>query len=150
MKIGKYKDGGSKSKVWAYLFEVKKLFSVALLKFEDGGREVLHSHAFDCVSVILGPGYLEETFLDGTKRCHTPGRVLATRREDLHQVSSVGVTYALTLRGPWSGQWFEAREDGVYAMTNGRREYRLLEARTLREQSELVRALGLVAGVEDL
>ena len=44
------KDGGPDSTVWMYGIEVKWLFSILLLRFEDGSRDAYHSHAFDCVS----------------------------------------------------------------------------------------------------
>jgi hypothetical protein len=48
------KDGGAESTVWAHwLIEIKSLFSVALLRFEDGTRDAFHSHAFGCVSWVI-------------------------------------------------------------------------------------------------
>ena len=48
------KDGGPESTVWGFwLIEIKKLFSVALLCFENGSREAFHTHAFNSVSWVL-------------------------------------------------------------------------------------------------
>jgi len=42
----KAKDGGPESPVDGYfLIEIKSLFSIALLKFNNGGRENYHTHA---------------------------------------------------------------------------------------------------------
>jgi hypothetical protein len=48
------KDGGPESPVEGYwLFEIKWLCSIVLLKFNDGGREAYHSHAFNALSWLL-------------------------------------------------------------------------------------------------
>ena len=55
MKLfSKCKDGGKESPVDGYfLIECKGLFSVALLKFNKGGREAYHTHAFDAYTWFL-------------------------------------------------------------------------------------------------
>lgn len=123
----KRKDGGKDSHVWGYFFELKKWFTVALLCFEPGTREAHHSHAFNCFSIILGPGYLEETLfpntrhINGCTRYHRRGKFLLTRRDDFHKVYSHGRTWVLTLRGPWSDRWKEwTDEEGVVYLTHGR------------------------------
>jgi hypothetical protein len=139
------KDGGAESTVWAHwLIEIKGLFSVALLRFEDGTRDAYHSHAFDCVSWVLS-GKLVERHRPACQvegRCarpnewcdephtdvHTPSlHPVVTLRDTYHRVRSVGRTYVLTIRGPWSKTWREAVPDGAggYAertLTHGRKE----------------------------
>ena len=122
--IGRRKDGGEYSTVHGWFLEHKRLATLAVLRFDPGTREAFHDHAFNCVSLILGPGHLEETFLGGHPvRVHKPGTVLVTRREDFHQVRSVGTTYLLTLRGPWLDRWHEVDELGHFiTLTHGRRQ----------------------------
>lgn len=133
------KDGGKESTVWAHwLIEIKGLFSIALLRFEDGTRDAYHSHAFNCVSWVLSGRLLEE---DADRKAtapvddwkwwtdiHTPSLLpIVTRRSTYHRVRSVGRTWVLTFRGPWSKTWREAVPDGRggYAertLTHGRKE----------------------------
>lgn len=127
------KDGGPESTVWAHWFiELKGLFSVVLLRFEDGSRDAYHSHAFDCASIVLGPGYLREMLLttreDGRKhteyRTHEPSwKPFITRREDFHKVVSRGRTWVLSFRGPWSKTWREyiPATGETITLTHGRR-----------------------------
>lgn len=121
--IGIRKDGGPDSHVWGMFLEIKWLFTIALLCFEDGTREAYHSHAFNCISLIIGPGYLEEKFVaDVPTRIHRRGKLLITRREDFHKVRSHGKTWVLTLRGPWSKTWKEYTDkDGVVTLRHGRK-----------------------------
>lgn len=117
------KDGGPKSRVWAYFLENKKLGSIGLLKFKNGSREAFHSHAFDAASLILGPGRLKEVFADGRIRHHGPLKFLITKKDDFHKVYSKGTTWVLTLRGPWQKTWEEIDEDGNHkTLTWGRKE----------------------------
>lgn len=114
MKIGPFmigKDGGPDSVVDGWLFEIKSLFSVGILRFNDGSREAFHSHAFNCVSWVL-KGALFERFLDPRRGAyiHRPGKTIVTRRDDIHKVSSHGTTYVLTVRGPWKKTWVDVTE----------------------------------------
>lgn len=131
------KDGGAESHVYAYGLECKALFSVLVLKFEDGTRDAYHSHAFDAVSWVLGPGSLHEIALPpspavprgalSTTTYYEPSwRPIHTARETLHRVRSIGRTWVLTLRGPWLDTWTEAvpSREGKYeprTLTHGRR-----------------------------
>lgn len=124
------KDGGAESTVWAHwLIEIKSLFSIALLRFEDGTRDAYHSHAFDCVSWVLS-GRLLEVHRDGRVQWHTSSlRPVITRRSTYHRVASIGRTWVLTFRGPRSKTWREATPDGQggYAertLTHGRKQVR--------------------------
>ena len=128
MKIfRKGKDGGSESRVWGYwLIEIKSLFSVALLRFEDGSREAYHTHAFNSISWVLRGGLFEH-FLDkpdAWPTVHKAGfKPIITRRDDFHKVSSVGRTWVLTFRGPWNRQWKEylPQENRYVTLENGRK-----------------------------
>lgn len=119
------KDGGPESTVWGFWpIEIKGLFSVALLRFEDGSRDAYHNHAFNSVSWLI-KGELHEDYLDGKGRPYLPSlRPIITRRHTFHKVSSVGRSYVLTFRGPWTRTWMEFRpEDNQFVeLTNGRQE----------------------------
>lgn len=118
------KDGGPDSTVTGYwLTEIKRLFSVALLRFGHGSRDEYHSHAFNSVSWLLS-GMLEERMLDGRIVVHRPGiRPIVTRRDDFHRVVSDGTSWVFTLRGPWADRWFEYDPDeGWYTELRDGRE----------------------------
>jgi hypothetical protein len=121
----KGKDGGAESTVWGFwLWELKRLCSVALLCFEDGTRDAYHSHAFNSISWVLS-GMLVERFFDGRVRIHFPSlRPIVTRRTDFHQVRSYGRTWVLSLRGPWVSVWQEylPGEQRFVELTHGRKE----------------------------
>lgn len=119
----KAKDGGPESKVTGYwLIESKRFFSIALLRFDQGSREVMHTHAFNAVSWILWGTLLERT--------HEECVVLSpsilpvyTARDRLHQVFGVAkTTWALSFRGPWVDRWqeFFPKENKQITLTHGR------------------------------
>jgi hypothetical protein len=103
------KDGGPESTVWAHwLLEIKGLFSIVLLRFEDGSRDAYHSHAFNSVSCVVGGGVLEEQELQGRTHFHWPSlRSVSTHRDTFHRVVSHGRTWVLSVRGPWAKTWQE-------------------------------------------
>lgn len=125
MKIFKRcKDGGPESTVTAYvLFEIKWLASVMLLRFDNGSRDAYHNHAFNAVSWLLR-GELHESNLYSPSRGYIPSiRPIVTKRSTFHKVSSLGRSWALTFRGPWSKTW---REYDLYrgrytTLTHGRK-----------------------------
>lgn len=106
--LRKAKDGGPKSTVTGYwLVEFKRLFSLALLKFEDGSRDEFHSHAFNSLNWVLR-GRVREEMIDGTVNEFTPSPwPIATMRDTFHRVVSDGTTWVLTVRGPWAEHWLE-------------------------------------------
>lgn len=125
MKLFSYaKDGGPESTVWGFwLIEIKSLFSIALLVFEDGSRDAFHSHAFNCFSWIIS-GFLREEHRSGDVEVHVPSVFpFLTRRSTFHKVTSLGRTYVLTFRGPWSDTWDEyiPSENRDVVLTHGRR-----------------------------
>lgn len=129
------KDGGPESTVWAHwVVELKGLFSIVLLRFEDGSRDAYHSHAFDAISWVLKGRLLEEhapspadLYFDEHTDVHYAGlRPVITRRSTFHKVTSVGRTWVLSFRGPWSKTWREAVPDGnggysEQTLTHGRK-----------------------------
>lgn len=125
MKFLKYmRDGGPESKVTGFwLLEIKSLFSIALLHFENGSREAYHSHAFNSRSWVL-KGKLNENMLDGTVNVYAPGlKSVRTLRTDFHKVVSEGDTWVLTFRGPWAKTWKEyiPETQRFQTLTHGRK-----------------------------
>jgi|SRR6185503_8338015 len=116
------KDGGPESKSRAYGLEIKSLFSVLMLRFDEGSREAFHSHAFNALSWVLN-GILVEIFLDGSTRTHTPSwKPICTSRATTHQVRGTYMTnWALTFRGPWRAMWRDISKDGDLTLAHGRR-----------------------------
>jgi len=112
MKFFHYgKDGGPESTVWGFwIVEIKSLFSIALLRFENGSREAYHNHAFNAISWLLS-GSLEENILGWRavdKVVHTPSlRPIWTPWRRFHKVNSVGRSWVLSFRGPWNKVWRE-------------------------------------------
>lgn len=118
------KDGGKLSTVEGFwLIEIKPLFSVALLKFNEGSREAFHTHAFHAVSWYLF-GDATEYDIDGTSKrwvgfCFPK----ITLRNKFHKVYAHKPTYVLTLRGPWVDRWkeFLPRTKEYLTLTHGRK-----------------------------
>lgn len=121
------KDGGPLSTVTGYwLAEIKSLFSVVLLKFEDGSRDSYHSHAFDSLNWVLKGRVVEFEKLGELHirlREYVPSwRPVVTRRSTLHKVVSQGTTWVFSLRGPWSKSWqeWDPKTEKTSTLTNGR------------------------------
>lgn len=121
--LRKAKDGGPESHVTGYwLVEIKSLFSIALLKFSHGSRESYHTHAFNAVSWVL-KGHLHEEIKDGPQYDYKRSwRPIRTLRETFHRVYSIGTTWAITFRGPWSKTWeeYEPNSEQRTVLTHGR------------------------------
>lgn len=119
------KDGGDPSYVSGFwLCEFKRLFSIVLLKFEDGSREAAHSHAFNAVSWLLKGRLLEYHRAGGLDRHEPSLRPIITRRETFHTVYSVGTSWVLSFRGPWARTWQEwlFTEHRFVTLAHGRHE----------------------------
>lgn len=120
------KDGGYESTVWGYfLIEIKSLFSIVLLRFENGSREAYHSHAFNTISWVLRGRLVEQLYPTHGRRVYGPSfRPVITRRTTFHKVTSTGRTWVLSFRGPWADTWQEylPAENRVVTLTNGRKE----------------------------
>jgi len=120
------KDGGPYSTVWGFfLIEIKSLFTVVLLRFEDGSREAYHSHAFNCFSWLLS-GKLEENFRGKTRRkYYLPSWLpFTTKRDTFHRVVSTKTSWVLSFRGPWAKTWEEylPEENRYVTLGSGRKE----------------------------
>tara|TARA_R110000851_G_scaffold72986_1_gene161256 strand:+ start:1308 stop:1685 length:378 start_codon:yes stop_codon:yes gene_type:complete len=120
-KLEKTKDGGPKSHVDSYfLFEVKSLFSVALLRFDLGGRGVYHTHAFNAFTWFLW-GDLTEEDIDGTVHHYSRSFLpKVTRRDKNHRVKANKVSWCFTVRGKWHDTWEEVDEGVKTVLTHGR------------------------------
>ena len=122
------KDGGPESKVYVWGLEIKSLFSVLLLRFDEGSREAFHSHAFNAISWVL-TGQLWERLDPGGAgvlprwAIYKPARKpIVTPRERTHQVRGVASrSWVLTLRGPWQRTWRDISAAGSFTLTHGRK-----------------------------
>jgi hypothetical protein len=120
------KDGGPESKVFGkWIFRIKSLFTMAVLRFDEGSREAYHAHAFNCVSWVLR-GELEAHMFDGTVNTYRPSfRPIVTRRDTFHKVyGRAPATWVFTLRGPWVNQWKEyiPESSKMVTLTHNRKE----------------------------
>lgn len=114
MKLFSYgKDGGPESTVWGYwLIEVKSLFSIALLCFEDGSRDAYHSHAFHSLSWLLKGWLVEHRIYEPNTTTYRPSLwPIWTSKSNMHKVRSMGRSWVLTFRGPWASTWQERGPD---------------------------------------
>jgi hypothetical protein len=125
MKLfSKGKDGGPDSTVTGYwLIEIKGLFSIVLLKFENGSRDEFHNHAFNSVNWVL-KGEVHEDDLGGGGRIYKSSwKPVKTLRRTFHRVRSIGTTWVFSIRGPWDHHWMEwSPKTKEYTMlTHGRK-----------------------------
>lgn len=119
--LQKTQDGGPNSGVTCYfLFEVKPLCSVVLLRFGEGTSEVLHNHAFNAWTYWL-KGKVLEHYRQGPSRPWFAGEWKYTSRYCFHRIQSVGTAWALSFRGPWEDQWNEIRDGRFRTLTHGRK-----------------------------
>ena len=120
----KVKDGGPESPVDAYfLFEIKNLISVAVLKFNEGRRENFHTHAFNAYTWFLSGELYEET-IDGSVYRYTKSIFpKITRREKNHRVLAKRDSWCFTVRGPWKDTWTETNPENkeITTLTHGRK-----------------------------
>lgn len=118
----KTKDGGPESPVDAYfLIEIKSLFSIALLKFNEGGREAFHTHAFNAFTWFISGDMFEEQ-KDGTiKKYHRSILPKITKRSNNHRVIAKENSWAFTIRGPWVDVWTEDTDEKTTFLTHGRK-----------------------------
>ena len=122
--MSKAKDGGPDSPVDAYfLIECKSLFSIALLKFNKGGREQYHTHAFNAYTWFLS-GSMYEECIDGSLYKYEKGLFpKITRRCKNHRVRASENSWCITVRGPWIDTWTEHSDDKTIktTLTHGRK-----------------------------
>ena len=110
--LNKAKDGGKDSPVDGYfLIELKSLFSIVLLKFNKGGREQFHTHAFNAFTWFLKGNLIEEDF-NGTKYIYQKSLVpKITKREKNHRVKALEDSWCLSIRVKWRNTWTEDDKD---------------------------------------
>lgn len=115
-------DGGKDSGVTAYfLIEWKILFSIAILKFNEGSREAYHNHAFNALTWWLS-GKVTEMKLNGKNKDYSPSLIPKyTSKDNFHKVFAHKTTYGITFRGPWDNIWQELRNGKLITMTHGRK-----------------------------
>lgn len=118
----KVKDGGPESPVDAYfLFEIKSLMSVAILKFNKGSREAFHTHAFHALTWFI-KGDLVEEDINGEFHIYERGILpKVTRRSKNHRVIALADSWCFTIRGPWSKTWTEDTDEKTTVLTHGRK-----------------------------
>jgi hypothetical protein len=120
----KAKDGGSESPVDAYfLCEIKPLFSIALLKFNKGGRENYHTHAFDALTWFICGDLVEQDVSGNLYKYRRSFMPKVTLRQKNHRVIASKNSWCLTLRGKWCKEWSEYNEmeNKTITMTNSRK-----------------------------
>ena len=121
----KAKDGGPKSTVTGYwLVELKSLFSIVLLKFENGSRDEYHDHAFNSLNWVLKGEVREELANENKYFQYRPSWLpIVTHRARFHRVVSKGTTWVFSIRGPWSDQWreFDPKTKQFVTLTHGRK-----------------------------
>lgn len=108
----KGKDGGPESPVEGYwLFEIKWLFSIVILKFNKGCRSSYHTHAFNALTWFLKGDMVEESIDEKgnhiEKKYTTSLIPKVTHRTKLHRVKANETSWALSIRGRWDSTWFE-------------------------------------------
>jgi quercetin dioxygenase-like cupin family protein len=122
--LSKAKDGGPKSPVDGYfIFEIKNLCSIALLKFNKGCREEYHTHAFNALTWFLSGDMIEQEVSGKTYKYKKSLIPKITSRSKNHRVLASKDSWCLTLRGPWQTTWTETSQDlsTVTTLTHGRK-----------------------------
>lgn len=119
----KRKDGGKSSPVDAYFVcEIKGLVSIAFLKFNKGGREAFHTHAFDALTWFLSGDLVEED-VDGSTYSYKRSLIPKfTSKLKNHRVKAAKDSWCFTLRGAWDKTWTEynKEEDTTTTFSHGR------------------------------
>ena len=121
----KRKDGGPKSTVTGFwLFEIKSLFSIVLLKFGEGTRENFHSHAFNALSIFLPGTDVKEVKLSGNIRNIKGFLIKYTPKACFHKIYAHKTSWCLSFRGPWSPVWheYDPKTKELIDLTHGRVE----------------------------
>lgn len=120
--LEKSHDGGKNSGVTGFfLLEIKPLFSILLIRFENSTRDAFHSHAFNALTIWL-KGSVTEKLLNGTTLHWSAGDFKWTPRGNFHKVLVEDTAWALSFRGPWKKQWQEVRGNRLITLENGRKE----------------------------
>ena len=117
-------DGGPNSSVQAYfLIEIKGLISIALLKFNKGGRDVFHTHAFNALTWFIKGDIIEHDINGDSYIYNRTILPKITRRSKNHKVLARETSWVFTIRGPWVNTWTEDTLAGKHTvLTHGRKE----------------------------
>ncbi len=126
------KDGGPESPVDAFfLFEIKSVCSIAVLRFNPGRREAFHTHAFNAWTWFIGGDLVEEYLTDeGLVEYNHYERSLlpkVTLRNRNHRVLALDTSWCLTVRGPWADTWTEDTDTHHTVLTHGRKIIKRVE-----------------------
>lgn len=116
-------DGGKDSGVTGYwLIEWKSVFSIVVLRFSEGSREAFHSHAFNALTWWI-KGEVREEFAEGEpSKTWKPSLIPKfTPHGNFHKIVANKVSWAISLRGPWSKTWEELKNGERYTLTHGRK-----------------------------
>lgn len=121
--LSRAKDGGPESPVDAFfLFEIKTIGSVALLRFNRGSREAFHTHAFHALTWFIWGDMVEED-IDGALHVYRHSLLPKfTPRSKNHRVRAYRTSWCFTIRGPWADIWTETRNGVTTRLTHGRRK----------------------------
>jgi hypothetical protein len=120
--IEKAKDGGHESPVDAYfLIELKGLFSIALLKFNKGGREAYHTHAFNALTWFIHGNLIEQTYDHRVYKYKHSLIPKYTPRRINHRVVALTDSWCITVRGRWNSTWTEHNKGIKTTFTHGRK-----------------------------
>lgn len=116
------KDGGPASPVDAYfLFEFKRLGSIALLRFNKGGRKEFHTHAFNALTWFICGSLVEQVWRVGETPYRRSLFPKYTPRSCNHRVVAHKTSWCLTVRGPWAETWTEDSDTSRKVFTWGRK-----------------------------
>lgn len=119
--LSKTKDGGPDSPVDAYfLFEIKNVCSLALLRFNVGGREAFHTHAFTALTWFICGDMYEETYEGVVTKYSRSLLPKITKKGKNHRVRANKTSWCITIRGPWSCYWTEDVKGVTTTFTHGR------------------------------
>lgn len=121
--FSKSKDGGSLSNVDGYfLIEIKSLFTIVVLKFNEGSREQYHSHAFNALTWFISGDMTEYKVSGDTYNYRRSLIPKITKRSNCHKVYSKSNSWAVSIRGPWLKYWNEYDQESNISttLTNGR------------------------------
>lgn len=117
-------DGGAKSTVTGFwIIELKSLFSIVILKFNNGSRENYHSHAFNALTWFV-KGSVDEYHKDGKVMTWKASfRPKFTPKTCFHKIFANEVAYAISFRGPWDKTWkeYSPTDKKDITLTHGRR-----------------------------
>ena len=124
MKFLSYgKDGGLYSTVWGFwVVEIKSLFSIVVLCFEEGSREAYHTHAFNAITWWV-KGHVTEYHKGGQPIDWRPSwKPKITPRSCYHKVFAHKRSWAISIRGPWHRTWkeYHPTKELEVVLTHGR------------------------------